>query len=133
MGRDLQRVEFSHLGKTYTILNFHGMWTGKGKEDTNKRIEQSEKIRKIFNEAKGAKILCGDFNLKPDTKSIDILSDGNRNLIREYNITSTRSVLYTKPTKFADYIIISSEIEVKNFKVLQDQISDHLPLFLEFS
>ncbi|HAS80562.1 MAG: hypothetical protein UR25_C0001G0168 [Candidatus Nomurabacteria bacterium GW2011_GWE1_32_28] len=132
MGRDLQCVEFSHLGKIYSILNFHGMWVGKGKIDTKRRIEQSEKVIKIFNGAKGAKILCGDFNLRPDTKSIDILSEGNRNLVREYEITSTRSSFYLKPEKFADYIIVSPDIEVENFKVLQDQVSDHLPLLLEF-
>ncbi len=132
MGRDLQRMEFNHLGKTYTVLNFHGMWVAKGKIDTDKRIEQSEKIRKIFNESNGAKILCGDFNLRPDTKSIDILSKGNKNLVQEYKITSTRSSHYTKLVKFADYVIVSSEVEVKDFKVLQDEVSDHLPLFLEF-
>jgi len=132
MGRDLQLMEFNNQGKIYSILNFHGMWVAKGKIDTDKRIEQSEKLKKIFNKANGAKILCGDFNLRPDTKSIDILSEGNKNLILEYKIISTRSSLYPKPVKFADYIITSSEIKVKDFKVLQDEVSDHLPLFLEF-
>ena len=132
MGRDLQRMEFEDLGKTFAILNFHGMWVAKGKIDTDKRIEQSEKVRKIFNESNGAKILCGDFNSNPDTKSMEILSEGNRNLIQEYKITSTRSSLYTKPTRFADYVIVSPEVEVKDFKVLQEEVSDHLPLFLEF-
>jgi endonuclease/exonuclease/phosphatase family metal-dependent hydrolase len=133
MGRDFQRLEFNHSGKTYSILNFHGLWDGKGKSDTVKRIEQSEKVRKLFDESKGARILCGDFNLEPDTKSIDILSKGNRNLIKEYKITSTRSSFYPKSIKFADYMIVSPEVEVKDFKVIQDKVSDHLPLCLEFS
>lgn len=132
MGRDLQRMEFDILGKTFTVLNFHGMWVAKGKIDTDKRIEQSEKIRKIFDESNGAKILCGDFNANPDTKSVEMLSEGNRNLILEYKVTSTRSSLYTKPTRFADYMIVSSQIKAKDFKVLQDEVSDHLPLLLEF-
>jgi exonuclease III len=133
MGRDLQHLEFNNLGKTYSILNFHGIWQAKGKIDTKKRIGQSHKIKKIFDEAKGARILCGDLNQNPDTKSMDILSEGNMNLIREYKITSTRSSLYTKPLKSADYIIVSPEVEVKDFKVLPDEVSDHLPLFLEFN
>jgi endonuclease/exonuclease/phosphatase (EEP) superfamily protein YafD len=132
-GRDFQRMEFRYSGKTYTILNFHGMWNGKGKSDTDKRIEQSEKIRKLFDESKGVRILCGDFNLEPDTKSIAILSKGNRNLIQEYKIISTRSSFYSKSIRFADYIFTSPEIEIKDFKVLQDEVSDHLPLLLEFN
>jgi len=134
MGRDLQCLELNHLGKTYTILNFHGMWVAKGKGDTEKRIEQSEKIRKIFDESSGAKILCGDLNQNPDTKSMAILSEGNRNLIQEYKITSTRSSLYKKSSsRSADYIIVSPEINVEDFKVLEEEVSDHLPLFLEFN
>lgn len=132
MGRDLQRLEFSYAHKKYSILNFHGMWVATGKTDTPKRIEQSEKVKKIFDESFGAKILCGDFNLKPNTESIAILSKNNRNLIQEYKITSTRSSYYTKPIKFADYVITSPEVEIKDFKVLKEEVSDHLPLFLEF-
>jgi hypothetical protein len=132
MGRNLQSIEYNHDGKTYTIFNFHGMWVAKGKMDTPKRIEQSEKLKKIFDAKKGAKILCGDLNLEPNTKSIATLNEGNRNLIEEYGITSTRSSLYKKPTKSADYVIISPEVEVTDFKVLKDEVSNHLPLFLEF-
>lgn len=132
MGRDLQRLEFSNSGKTYTVLNFHGMWVAVGKGDTEKRIEQSEKIRKIFDESKGAKILCGDLNQVPSTKSMEILNEGNRNLIQEYKIDSTRSALYKKSEKFADYVIVSRDVEVKDFKTLKEEVSDHLPLYLEF-
>lgn len=133
MGRNLQYLEFNHLGKIYTILNFHGMWTGSGKGDTEQRILQSKKVQEFFSKSNGAKILCGDFNLDPDTKSMHILNEGNINLIKENKITSTRSSLYTKSSKFADYIIISPEVKVNNFEVLQDEVSDHLPLFIEFN
>ncbi|MBI3888697.1 endonuclease/exonuclease/phosphatase family protein [Candidatus Nomurabacteria bacterium] len=132
MGRNLQSVNFTKDGKTYTIFNFHGMWTAKGKIDTPKRLEQSEKIKKIFDVTKGARILCGDLNLEPDTQSLNILTGENRNLIQEYKITSTRSSSYAKPSKLADYALISPEVEVIDFKVLKDEVSNHLPLFLEF-
>lgn len=133
MGRNLQFLKFSFSGKTYTIFNFHGMWSAKGKIDTEKRILQSSKIKKIFDESRGEKILCGDLNLGPDTKSLDILNKGNRNLIKEYGITSTRSSSYKKPEKLADYIIVSPEVKVTDFRVLVDEVSNHLPLLLEFN
>lgn len=131
MGRNLQVLEFSNLGKAYTILNFHGMWTAKGKIDTEKRIEQSEKLRKIFDEAQGAKILCGDLNIAQDSKSMAILKEGNRNLTEEYGILSTRPISKGR-NEVVDYIIVSPEIEVQNFKILKDEVADHLPLLLEF-
>ena len=66
MGRNLQRLEFIRSGKTYTILNFHGMWIYKSKIDTEKRLLQSEKVKKIFAESNGAKILCTDLNVTPE-------------------------------------------------------------------
>lgn len=132
MGRDLQCMEFSYEEKIYSILNFHGMWVAKGKIDTEKRLEQSEKIRKIFDESRGARILCGDFNLRPDTKSVDILSEENRNLVKEYDVKSTRSSFYNGKCRFADYIFVSPEIKVKDFEVLKNEVSDHFPLMLEF-
>ncbi len=43
-------------------------------------------------------ILCGDFNLMPDTKSIEILETGMQNLVKNYNVTSTRSSFYKNPS-----------------------------------
>jgi endonuclease/exonuclease/phosphatase family metal-dependent hydrolase len=79
-------------------------------------------------------ILVGDFNLLPDTESLTIVADGMKNLIKDYEIVSTRSKLYTKhekPVLFADYIFATSDMEIKTFKVLQNVVSDHLPLYVE--
>lgn len=133
LGRNLQFVEFSIGDDTYTIVNFHGMWVGGGKGDTPERIEQSRKLRAFMDAAPGRRILVGDFNLEPQTESMDILRNGMRDLIDEHGITSTRSHHYTKPVKFADYAIVSPDVVVEEFQVLQDPVSDHLPLFLRFS
>lgn len=131
MGRNLQKLEFNHKEKTFTILNFHGMWIVGGKKDTKMRILQSEKVRKIFDESEGAKILCGDLNVERDTESIAILNEGNVNLIKKYSINSTRS-LSKERSEVVDYVIVSPDVDIKDFKVLLNEISSHLPLFLEF-
>ena len=129
--RNLQYARFLKDEKEYTVINVHGLWNGKGKTDTEDRIKQSTIIKECVESAKGLKILCGDFNLRPDTQSISILEKGMRNLIKEYGITSTRTEFYDKPEKYADYVFLSPEIEVKEFKVLPEQVSDHAALFLE--
>lgn len=72
-----------------------------------------------------------DLNVLPETESLKILEKDLKNLIKEYNITSTRSSLYPKENKFADYVLVSPEIKVLDFKVLPDTISDHAPFYLE--
>ncbi len=134
LGRNIQYARLMAGRQEYTVVNFHGLWNGKGKNDTPDRIEQSEKIRDfIATKASGKVILIGDFNLEPHTQSMAILEVDMRNLIAENGITSTRSHLYKWPNKFADYAIVSKDLPVKKFEVLPDVVSDHLPLMLEFS
>jgi endonuclease/exonuclease/phosphatase family metal-dependent hydrolase len=133
IGRNIQFVQFNQDGQEYTVINFHGLWNGGGKTDSPDRLEQSNKIREFIDtRATGKVILVGDFNLEPETESVAILEKGMRNLIKEHGVTSTRSHHYTKPVKFADYAIVSNDLDVKKFEVLQNPVSDHLPLLLEF-
>ena len=66
-----------------------------------------------------------------------MLGRAMRNLIKEYGIESTRSELYNDMEKWkdpiADYVFASPDVKVRDFKVLGDVVSDHLPLFIEFS
>ncbi len=131
LGRNLQYFDIGGQ-KPFTLLNFHGLWTGKGKEDTYERLEQSRKI-KDFAEKKKEFVLAGDFNLMPETESVRILESMNvRNLISEFGITNTRTSFYTKPDKFADYTFVTRGIQVKEFQILEDEVSDHAAMFLEF-
>jgi endonuclease/exonuclease/phosphatase family metal-dependent hydrolase len=60
---------------------------------------------------------------------------GIRNLVKEYGVESTRTKLYRRyetGSKFADYIFVSPEVKVNDFKVLPDEVSDHSPLMLDF-
>ncbi len=116
-----------------TILNLHGLWQKDTKKaDTQERLTQSIIINDFLQSKNGKKILCGDFNLQPNSQSIRILEKEMLNLIKKSTFTSTRSSYYSKPDTFADYILVSPNIIVKHFQVLQDEISDHLPLMIEF-
>ncbi len=131
--RNIHFVDIEKDKKETLIANLHGYWIPDSKEDTPERLEQSDKITKFLDSYKHRKILCGDFNLNPNTKSMFKLEEGMVNLIKKHNVKSTRSNLHTRKDKYADYILVSKDIKVKDFKVLQDEVSDHLPLFLEFN
>lgn len=131
--KNLQYVTMQKESKKITILNFHGLWNGMGKDDTPERILQSKEIVSFLKGLEHEYVLCGDFNLSPETESMRILETelSVRSLIKEYGINSTRTALYTKPNKFADYILVSKGLEVSDFAVLEEVLSDHAALYVE--
>lgn len=131
LGRSLQRLQFNSEGRIYNIFNFHGMWITTGKGDTAYRIMQSEQLRKIIDGSEGAKIFCCDLNIEPGTKSLAILTEGNIDLVQKFVITSTRSRSKGR-SEIVDYVIVSPEVDVASFEVPDVEVSDHLPLVVEF-
>ena len=130
--RNIQYVTFETNNGPITIINFHGLWNGKGKGDSADRLEQSDRILAFTSTLPNPFILCGDFNLLPDTESLKKFEKaGLRNLVREYGITSTRTSFYAKEHKFADYMFISEGVHLKDFKILSDEVSDHAPMLIE--
>lgn len=129
--RNLQWIKCQFDEKTYFVMNVHGLWNGKGKTDCPERLAQSQKIKAFMDTIDSSKILCGDLNLRPDTESIKIIEQGMHNLIRNFNIQSTRTSLYPKVERFADYIFTSKDMNIEHFEVLNDEVSDHAPLLLK--
>ncbi len=133
--RTLQFIQFKLRDKLLNVYNLHGLWIpdfAGGKKDNKERLLQSEKIIRFIQKYNGEKIMVGDFNLDPETKSLKIIENNLINLIKEYNIPTTRTSLYTRKNKFADYTLVSSGIKVISFEVPNINISDHRPMILEF-
>jgi endonuclease/exonuclease/phosphatase family metal-dependent hydrolase len=130
--RQLQYVTIQTADGLRTIINLHGAWQPGGKGDTEARLIQSQAIIHCAKQVCYPTIIMGDFNLLPDSKSIALIeSAGFHNLIREHGVTSTRTSLYTKPVRFADYTFVSPEISVKEFKILPEEVSDHHAMYVE--
>src|SRR3989344_8793032 len=73
----------------FIIGNLHGLWLPTGKLDNPERIKQSEMIIDLYATRKGKKIICGDFNIRPETESIAMFNRDFKNLIKEFGINST--------------------------------------------
>lgn len=130
--RTINYIQVSNNGKLLNIVNVHGLWDGGAKSDTPDRRAQSEKIITQLSQMEGEIVFAGDLNLGIETESIKMIENsGLRNLIKEFGVSSTRTHLYEKQERFADYMFVSPEIQVKEFKVLPDVVSDHAPLYLE--
>ncbi|HQU08197.1 MAG TPA: endonuclease/exonuclease/phosphatase family protein, partial [Candidatus Paceibacterota bacterium] len=58
-----------------SILNFHGLWNGRGKGDSEDRLLQSDRIIQFMKTLSNPYVMSGDFNLLPNTQSIKKLED----------------------------------------------------------
>lgn len=133
-GRAVQIALFEIEGRPLQLLNLHGIWTH-DKRDDDRTLAQCQYLVEAARRREIPTIITGDFNLLPDTDSIQIMSDSFRNLIREYDVRSTRPAFRDELDtggKVIDYMFVSDDIEVRKFGPVQVSISDHLPLVLDF-
>lgn len=118
------------------IINTHGVpFKNDDKLDTEGRIRQSERIIAYLKDSGASSaLICGDFNLMPNTKSVELFSAaGYNNLISSNGISTTRNSLAWErfpDTKqlFADYTFTSDKLKVVDFRVPVIEVSDHLPM-----
>lgn len=131
--RSIQNTILEVNSKELQIINVHGIWN-KDKIGDERTIKQSEFIlSKIRDDI--PVIVVGDFNLLPNTESIKMLNNKLTNLIDKYSIKSTRPNFddgLDTGNIVCDYIFVNDKVKVNDFKVINTDISDHLPLLLDF-
>lgn len=119
-----------------SITHMHGLRDLRGKMDTPERKSQAHNLLKLSNqvtEPNDLAVICGDFNVEPDSETLNILRDsGMTELVTDRGFQSTRNSYYKKPGKFADYMLVNQTSAVKNFEVVYNpEVSDHCPLVLK--
>ncbi len=129
-------VEIERDNQRFIICNFHGFSLPGDKFDTPARIRQSKTLIDTFIRYEMPVIIGGDFNLRPDTNSVRLFENsGYNNLIREHSITTTRNAIAWEhhPNArqlFSDYVFVNKEAKIKTFEVINNNVSDHLPMVL---
>lgn len=129
-----------HMGeRAFCLAHFHGLWSRVGKGDTPERYAMILKlinaVRVLWKEDEPL-ILMGDFNLLPQSQVLRTLTNelGLRDLVAAHGIASTRTSAYPsdKPSRYADYALVSEGLRVVHFSAPQEPvISDHCPLILQ--
>lgn len=125
--------------QSYIVCNIHGIATPVDKQDCDSRRRQSQEILDFLKGKTGKHIIMGDFNLFPETESIQTFeAHGYKNLIKDYAIETTRNELAWSlypgnKQLWADYAFVGPGVEVTDFQVPQNEISDHLPMILEIA
>lgn len=129
--RAFQHVELLVDGKTLHLLNHHGHHIDAHKLGDEETLRQATQITDYIKQLEGAVVLCGDFNLAPESESIQLLSKQLRNLSSEYSLHTTRSAL-TYKNEVCDYVFVNDHILVNDFAMDETIISDHNALILDF-
>ena len=123
--------------QAFVVAHLHGLRDLAGKHDTPDRMAQAEKIVGLLSAIRqpgDPVIFGGDLNLLPDSKTFEILAAGGlTDLVTTRGFTDTRTTLYEKPQRYADYLLASPQVNVIDFDVpAEPVVSDHRPLMLEF-
>lgn len=116
----------------------HGLRDPNGKHDIPARLMQAKRLVKLVKDIAedGDRIIvCGDFNVLPESDTFTVLKELDLiELVTTRGFTDTRTSHYAKQNRFADYMLVNPVVQVDHFDVVrQPEVSDHCPLLLEFS
>lgn len=117
------------------IVQCHGLRTENGKGDTPCREAQAEALVALIerlHHSDEALVLCGDLNILPESSTFETLARlGLADLVTGNGFTDTRTSLYTKPGRYADYMLVNRQAQVAAFSVIESpEVSDHRALLL---
>jgi endonuclease/exonuclease/phosphatase family metal-dependent hydrolase len=128
--RNLQHVVVETDERKINILNHHGHHVPDHKNGNEETMRQCMMIVEYVEKLEGPVVLCGDFNLVPESESLEQINKILVNHPKERGVLTTRTPL-THKTEVCDYIFTSPDLQVKNFQVLDDIASDHKALTIE--
>ncbi len=120
-------------GKKFNVINTHLAW-GPTPEDEPYKMDQARKLYAYMLSVKYPFILSGDFNVTPDSKIVKMIEKFGDNLTTANNIPTTlNSKLHRFPnlSYAVDYIFIPKNTKYGNFKLIDEDLSDHYGLFAE--
>lgn len=131
----------SKLKVDKTVINFLTTHLQYSKEfkTTPLRVKEVENILSVIKTIKGPIILTGDFNAVPRSKEVRMISKflkrigGNKSTWTVKPFESSDGFKTDKLKYRLDNIFVSKEFNYKNFKIINSDISDHLPIMVELS
>ncbi|MBB1248165.1 endonuclease/exonuclease/phosphatase family protein [Rhizobium sp. G21] len=130
------RLYDAALDRTVSIAHMHGLRDLRGKMDTPERLAQAQRFLALSDQVSDAddiRVLCGDFNVEPDSETLALMREqGFTELVTRHASQGTRTSLYQKPGRFADYLLVDQPEKVLDFDVVRHpEVSDHCPLIVK--
>ena len=134
VGRNVLHLTLEKEDKKFEILCAHLAW-GTTKKEESHQTKQNSMLASYVQSLQQPWIAAGDFNIAPDQPSIIALEQYGHNLTKEHKVINTIDPTnHTRWEEFApgeaiDYIFVSPDVQVEDFKVLDTvHMSDHYGL-----
>jgi endonuclease/exonuclease/phosphatase family metal-dependent hydrolase len=129
------RLHDYRASRTLCVAQLHGLRDPEGKGDTPARAAQADAVIALIERLRRKNeglVLCGDFNVLPSSDTFSALArSGLADLVTARGFTDTRTSHYTKPGRYADYMLVDPQVPVADFTVVEaPEVSDHRPLLL---
>jgi endonuclease/exonuclease/phosphatase family metal-dependent hydrolase len=134
--RSVQHIKLKN--SNLNILNTHGFFVPSTKLGNEQTMQQNRAILDYAQSLNSPIIICGDFNLVPESESIQLLDRHFTNLVAKSGAMSTYSTINwnNKTHKWdelvCDYIFTSPDIKINKFEISEEIVSDHKALILDF-
>jgi len=116
-----------------TIGHLHGLRDPAGKSDTPARMNQAHKLRQLLErvaEPDDLVLVGGDLNLLPESATFSTLAEIGLTELVGY--ADTRTSLYKKPVRHANYLLVSNPEDVHELDIpATPVVSDHRPLIVD--
>lgn len=94
---------------------------------------QLRELGQIVAACPSPKIVFGDFNVFKGIRELDEFIKESDMSLANNGSSVNKTFPSWKPKYYLDHIFVSSEIDIKNYEVLQDaNFSDHLPVLIDF-
>ena len=122
--RGLLEVTATIEGKPLTVFCTHlGL-------DSQTRFEQAKEIVEIVRSAPNPKVLCGDMNDRPNSRTLATLLEDPvlRDVALEFDAPDT---FPQGPERRIDFILADLRLNAKVFRVVETNASDHFPLVVD--
>lgn len=131
----LRLFDYEHC-YAITVAQLHGLRDMAGKGDTPARDAQTKALTALIRRiwlGDERLVVCGDFNVLPESGMFPALAElGLTDLVVSRGHTDTRTSYYEKPGRYADYMLVTPDVEVIAFDaVAEPEVSDHRVLLLE--
>lgn len=131
--RNIQYAEIEIGDKKINVFNTQGIW-GEDGEDNERRLKMSEVIVREIQDKENV-ILAGDFNVRPNTKTILNIEKHLNNVFKGELKTTFNMKRKTNPryaTAVVDMILASDNFKIVDHYCPEVDVSDHLPLVCVF-